>query len=82
MTHPAFESLADLRQARIRQRHALRSGEHRPWPLPEGEWLMGQSWSDLLFAHWHMPPEELRRLVPDALPLDAFEESAWIDVTR
>jgi hypothetical protein len=26
---------------------------HRPWPLPDGQWLMAQTWEDLLFAHWH-----------------------------
>ena len=25
---------------------------HRPWPLPNGPWIMTQSWHDLLFAHW------------------------------
>ncbi len=41
---------------------------------------MGQSWHDLLFAHWPIPPEVLRPLVPASLELDTFEGQAWIGV--
>jgi hypothetical protein len=34
------------------QRAALAETTHRPWPLPAGAWLMGQTWYSLLFAHW------------------------------
>jgi uncharacterized protein len=27
---------------------------HRPWPLPDGQWAMTQTWNDLLFAHFPM----------------------------
>lgn len=42
----------------------LQSVAHRPWPLPSGAWVMKQNWHDLLFAHWPLPPEALRPLVP------------------
>jgi uncharacterized protein YqjF (DUF2071 family) len=42
---------------------------------------MGQSWLDLLFAHWRMPVEALRRHVPEAIPIDTFDGSAWLGVT-
>ncbi len=54
---------------------------HRPWPLPGGPWMMFQSWKSLLFAHWRVEPEALRRLVPQQLDLDIREGSAWIGVT-
>lgn len=53
---------------------------HRPWPLPDGPWIMKQTWHDLLFAHWPVPFEELRPLIPAQLPLDTFEGSCWIGV--
>jgi uncharacterized protein len=53
---------------------------HRPYPLPSGPWVMRQSWHDLLFAHWPIPIEAMRALVPDALPLDTFGNTAWIAI--
>lgn len=53
---------------------------HRPWPLPRGPWVMAQSWHDLLFAHWAVPVEALRPLVPQALALDLRDGKAWVGV--
>jgi len=58
----------------------LREVGHRPWPLPEGPWIMTQSWHELLFAHWPIAPEVLRSVIPPALPLDTFEGQGWIGV--
>jgi uncharacterized protein len=52
----------------------------RPWPKPDGPWLMAQVWHDLLFAHWPVSVEQMRALVPDAFPLDTFDGRAWIGV--
>ena len=52
----------------------------RPWPLPASPWLMTQSWHNLLFAHWPVDAELLRRRVPPGLPLDLYEGQAWIGV--
>jgi uncharacterized protein YqjF (DUF2071 family) len=41
---------------------------------------MRQTWHDLLFAHWCVPAEALRPLVPPALPLDLWEGRAWLGV--
>lgn len=54
---------------------------HRPFPLPEGPWIMFQSWRELLFAHWPVPVEQLRPLVPSELVLEEFGGSAWIGLT-
>ena len=53
---------------------------HRPWPLPSGPWVMKQIWHDLLFAHWPLPPDQVRKVVPSQLPLDTFEGKAWVGV--
>jgi uncharacterized protein YqjF (DUF2071 family) len=55
--------------------------DHRPWPLPDRSWFMGQSWFDLLFAHWRVDADELARVVPPELPLDLVDGSAWIGIT-
>jgi len=54
---------------------------HRPWPLPDLPWIMVQQWTDLLFAHWALPPEIVRPLVPPELDLDLYDGKAWVAVT-
>jgi uncharacterized protein YqjF (DUF2071 family) len=58
----------------------LEQTAHRPWPLPEGPWIMTQSWHDLLFAHWPVDARALRAHVPPGLPLDLFEGQAWLGI--
>lgn len=53
---------------------------HRPWPMPDGPWVMKQSWLDLLFAHWPVDPERLRPLIPPGLELETFDGKAWLGV--
>lgn len=60
---------------------ALKSIAHRPWALPEGPWVMAQIWHDLLFAHWQIAYNEIRKLVPASLALDTFHGQCWIAVT-
>ena len=62
------------------QRRGLVKTAHRPWPVPSGPWIMAQTWLDLLFAHWRVPVEELRRVVPPALTIDTFDGTGWIGV--
>jgi uncharacterized protein YqjF (DUF2071 family) len=59
----------------------LQVAAHRPWSPPRGPWIMAQTWHDLLFAHWPLPPQVLRPLVPAQLPLDAYEGQCWLAVT-
>lgn len=42
---------------------------------------MGQSWHDLLFAHWPVPLGTLRKLVPAELSLDERDGTGWIAIT-
>jgi uncharacterized protein YqjF (DUF2071 family) len=42
---------------------------------------MGQTWEDLLFAHWRVPAAALRPLVPPALDVDVFDGTGWLGVT-
>src|SRR5690348_14257143 len=60
---------------------ALKIIAHRPWPVPSGPWIMVQTWNGLLFAHWPVPPQVLRPLVPRELPLDTFQGSCWLGIT-
>lgn len=57
---------------------ALRYVAHRPWPLPAGPWIMAQTWHNLLFAHWALPPAALRAVVPPQLEIDTFDGQGWL----
>ena len=57
----------ELLRAPARQHSTLDVTDHRPWPLPRGSWIVGQSWEDLLFAHWRVDADAVRRLVPAGL---------------
>ncbi len=73
---PNRAPLAMLGQARV-----LTERAHRPWPVPDGPWVMAQTWRDLLFAHWPVPAEALRPHVDTALPIDTFGGTAWLGIT-
>jgi len=58
----------------------LKDLDHRPWPPPASPWVMTQTWYNLLFAHWPIPAEAMRALVPPQLELDTFDGQAWVGV--
>ena len=72
---------SDLSDALRQPRAAFAETGHRPWPVPNGPWVMGQTWNQLLFAHWPVDPAALRGHVPAQIPIDTFDGSAWIAVT-
>ena len=67
--------------APARQAASLAETEHRPWPLPGRSWVQGQTWDDLLFAHWRVDEEALREYIPDEIPIDTHDGSAWLGIT-
>jgi uncharacterized protein len=66
--------------AATRQARSLEHVEHRPWPLPRRGWALGQTWEDLLFAHWRVPVADVREHVPMGLEVETFDDSAWIGI--
>ena len=67
--------------AAVRQNRSLEHLGHRPWPLPSRGWVLGQTWEELLFAHWRVPAAEVRQHLPDGLEVDEHDGSAWVGVT-
>ena len=49
-------------------------------PSVDNGWVMRQTWSKLLFAHWPVKPDVLHPLIPAGLMLDTFEGEAWVGV--
>lgn len=64
----------------VRQRGALRETDHRPWPLPQGRWLVAQTWESSLFAHWRVERGAVQALLPEGLEVDEHDGSAWLGV--
>jgi len=46
---------------------------------PRG-WVMAMDWEDLLFMHWPVDAEALRRHIPAGLELDLHKGQAWIGI--
>ena len=49
-------------------------------PTPQGRWIMGQRWEDLLFISWPIDAAWLRPFVPEPVQIDEFEGRAWLSV--
>jgi uncharacterized protein len=92
IAHTALSALAPVAEAADRlagvvpgaprrQRQSLRQTAHRPWLLPGRPWVMGQSWCDLLFAHWRVPADDVRAHMPPQLELDLHDGEAWVSIT-
>jgi uncharacterized protein len=76
--------LSELRRsldAAARQPSAAREAGHRPWPPPRSPWVLAQTWEDPCFLHWPVEVAALRRAVPPQLPVETFEERAWLTIT-
>ena len=58
----------------------VRESGHRPWAIPIQPWAIAQVWENLLFAHWRVPYDVLRRKVPRTLTLETFAGDAWVGI--
>ena len=70
----------DDARAASRQARSLRRVGHRPFPLPESRWTLGQTWEHTFWAHWPVSTAEVRRRVPDELEIEEYDGSAWLSV--
>lgn len=59
----------------------LENTAHRPFPLPEGSWKYYQDWHDVIFAHWKVPLNQLRKIVPAGLETDLLDGEAWVSLS-
>ena len=73
--------MLDYVQTPARQARVVGDVTHRPWPLPDSSWVQAQTWDHLLFAHWRVDEDSLRAIVPEPVPIDTFDGSAWLGVT-
>ncbi|MBJ7571098.1 DUF2071 domain-containing protein [Bacillus halotolerans] len=48
--------------------------------VPEGIWIMKQTWNDVLFAHWPVNYSTLRAKIPPILDIDTYNGQAWVSV--
>ena len=53
---------------------------HRPFPIPESRWTLGQTWEHTFWAHWPVSTVDLRQLVPDELEIEEHDGSGWLGI--
>lgn len=58
----------------------LSSVRHRPWEMPIENWKFYQEWNNVIFLHWPVNYEELRKLVHPDLELDLFDGMPWLSL--
>jgi uncharacterized protein YqjF (DUF2071 family) len=73
--------ISELLQTPVRQASSLEEIEHRPWPLPDRAWVLGETLDDQLFAHWRVSAAALRERAPAEFDIDEHDGSAWLGVT-
>ncbi|GAB3043448.1 YqjF family protein [Virgibacillus ainsalahensis] len=54
--------------------------QHRGIPLPDGPWIMTQKWDHLLFIHLPVPPEIMKKHIPQSVDLDIYDGMAWLTI--
>lgn len=58
----------------------LKEVSHRPFEIPKSNWAYYQEWNRVLFFHWVVPFEQLRKCVPTNLNLDTFDGNCYISL--
>lgn len=58
----------------------LKEVSHRPFEIPKGNWKYYQEWNRVLFLHWIVPFEQLKKCVPANLDLDTFDGNCYVSL--
>ncbi|WP_129021697.1 DUF2071 domain-containing protein [Edaphocola flava] len=58
----------------------LKSTAHRPFPMPNQDWIVLSEWSDVLMLHWKVDASTVKRILPKELSIDTFEGGAWVTI--
>ena len=61
-------------------RELLKMTSHRPWKIPNENWKFYQEWNNVIFLHWQVDIEELKKFVPKELEIDLFNGKPWISI--
>ena len=64
----------------MKAKEILRKVDHRPYELPAFPWRWYQEWRQVIFLHWQVTSQNLRRFVPAKLDIDTFDQKAWISL--
>lgn len=58
----------------------LSNTAHRPYELPIDKWRYYQEWNQLLFFHWKIPFDVIRKVVPAELTIDTFQDECYVSL--
>ena len=56
----------------------MNATKNKSIPLPTRAPAVHMSWADIAFAHWRVPLDTMRRLVPRELEVDTHDGHAWV----
>jgi len=54
--------------------------EHRPWAIPKKNWKYYQEWKNVIFLHWQVDLNELKKFIPIELEIDLFKGKPWVSL--
>jgi len=58
----------------------VNNDHHRPWPMPPGTWKFYQEWNRVVFLHWRVSIDALRKSIPQQLEIDTIDGHAWVSL--
>lgn len=58
----------------------LNTTKHRPWEIPTDVWKFYQEWNNVIFLHYRVDLNELKKFVPKELDIDLFNGKPWVSV--
>lgn len=58
----------------------LNSKEHRPRKIIDKKWQFYQELNEVIFVHWRVNLQELKKVVPKELEIDLYEGKPWISL--
>ena len=64
----------------MKTKEIIKNTAHRPWKMPSKKWLFYQEWNDVIFLHWKIDVNFLKKFVPDDLEIDLIENEAWVSI--
>ena len=58
----------------------INNTSHRPWPLPSKGWRYYQEWNKVIFLHYQVDLDELKKWVPKEIEIDLFDGKPWVSL--
>src|SRR5438128_6178389 len=58
----------------------LNTTTHRPYKLPQSQWLYYQEWKQVLFLHYPVNENIITSLLPREINCECYNGTAWLSI--